>query len=69
MFNFADSFDYFLMTLGFLGALVMGAIIPGFAYAWGVVINSFSVEGSDMVEETKKGMLIFIYLGIVAFIA
>lgn len=49
MFNFADSFDYFLMTLGFLGALVMGAIIPGFAYAWGVVINSFSVEGSDMV--------------------
>ena len=68
LFRFATSFDYLLMILGTLGAVGVGASLPGFAYSWGVMIGAF-VDGEDVVEPAREAMLLFVYLGIGTFAA
>ena len=42
MFRFATGFDYFLMVLGSIGAISVGAAMPAFAFLWGQMTDSFT---------------------------
>lgn len=56
------------MALGSLGAIAMGASMPAFAFLMGDMLNGFA-STDEMVEESKKTMLTFIYVGIGVFFA
>lgn len=56
------------MAVGTVAAMVMGVGLPVFSFILGDTINNFQ-DMTSMVEESKKTMLIFIYVGIGAFAA
>lgn len=67
LFSFADSYDYFLMALGSIGACIHGASVPIFFIFFGKLINIigmaylFPVEASHKVA---KYSLDFVYLSV-----
>ena len=44
MFRFATCFDVFLMIMGSIGAIALGASMPAFAYIWGQMTDAFQDE-------------------------
>lgn len=61
MFRFATGLDYFLMILGSLGAIAVGAAMPAFAFIWGKMTDSFGT--TSIVDSSRETMYIFFYLG------
>jgi threonine/homoserine/homoserine lactone efflux protein len=64
MFRFADKFDYFMMIAGSLGGLALGVCTPLFILFWGQFTNVFGQSVDQIVEESLKELIKFIYLGI-----
>lgn len=69
MFRFATCLDWFLMTVGAIGGLCVGAALPAFSFLWGRITDDIVNGGDGMVEATKETMLIFIYVGLGIFFA
>ena len=68
LFRFATGFDYFLMVLGSIAAIGMGAALPSFALLWGNMTDSFGQGGQAMVDAAFNSMLQFIYIGAAVFV-
>jgi ATP-binding cassette, subfamily B (MDR/TAP), member 1 len=64
LFRFADKWDYLMMTLGTLGGLGLGAATPVFILFWGNFTDVFSSGPDVIVDEARKQLLNFVYLGI-----
>ncbi|MFS7948140.1 putative ABC-type xenobiotic transporter [Helianthus anomalus] len=72
LFSFADKFDYILMLLGSIGAIVHGSSMPFFFLLFGQMVNGFGKNQSDfntMVHEVSKYALYFVYLGLVVCVS
>lgn len=60
LFSFADSYDYFLMALGSVGACIHGASVPVFFIYFGKLINIiglaylFPKEASHKVAKARE---------------
>lgn len=68
LFSFADKYDYFLMGLGSLGAIVHGSSMPIFFLLFGQMVNGFGKNQSDlhtMTHEVSKYALYFVCLGLI----
>ncbi|KAG9159775.1 hypothetical protein Leryth_007793 [Lithospermum erythrorhizon] len=68
LFSFADKYDYCLMALGSLGAIVHGSSMPVFFLLFGEMVNGFGKNQMDlhkMTHEVAKYALYFVYLGLV----
>ncbi|XP_047315290.1 ABC transporter B family member 9-like [Impatiens glandulifera] len=70
LFSFADRFDYFLMTVGTVGAVANGLSQPLMTLIFGQLINSFgTTSSSQIVQEVSKVSLNFLYLAIASAVA
>ncbi|KAJ0431507.1 putative ABC-type xenobiotic transporter [Helianthus annuus] len=68
LFTFADSYDYFLMFLGSLGACVHGASVPVFFIFFGKLINIIGLAylfPKEASHKVAKYSLDFVYLSVV----
>ncbi|GMH26965.1 hypothetical protein Nepgr_028808 [Nepenthes gracilis] len=68
LFSSADKYDWFLMVLGSLGAIVHGSSMPVFFLLFGEMVNGFGKNQSDlntMTHEVSKYALYFVYLGLI----
>ncbi|KAL5722705.1 ABC-type xenobiotic transporter [Ranunculus cassubicifolius] len=68
LFSFADKYDWFIMSVGSLGAIIHGSAMPVFFLLFGQMVNGFGKNQSDlhsMVHEVSKYSLYFVYLGLV----
>lgn len=68
LFSFADKYDYLLMFVGTIGAVIHGAAMPVFFVFFGELINGFGKNQRNpakMVDEVSKYALNFLYLGLV----
>ncbi|XP_057520627.1 ABC transporter B family member 19 [Amaranthus tricolor] len=68
LFSFADKYDYVLMSLGSLGAVIHGSSMPVFFLLFGEMVNGFGKNQSDlqtMTHEVSKYALYFVYLGLI----
>ncbi|XP_026454965.1 ABC transporter B family member 2-like isoform X1 [Papaver somniferum] len=68
LFEFADAFDYVLMGIGSLGAIVHGASVPVFFIFFGNLINIIGVAylfPASVSHKVAKNALEFVYLSIV----
>lgn len=68
LFSFADKYDYMLMSLGSLGAVIHGSSMPVFFLLFGQMVNGFGKNQSNlnaMVNEVSKYSLYFVYLGLI----
>jgi len=54
LFSFADKYDYFLMGLGSLGAIVHGSSMPVFFLLFGQMVNGFGKNQSDLHTMTHE---------------
>lgn len=57
LFSFADKYDWFLMILGSLGAIVHGSSMPIFFLLFGEMVNGFGKNQMDlhkMIHEVSK---------------
>ncbi|CAM6102631.1 unnamed protein product [Calypogeia fissa] len=66
LFSFADSFDYVLMTLGSLGAIVHGAALPIMFLFLGKLLNGLGGGSSNLVDTVNKYSTYFLVLGVVS---
>jgi len=41
LYRFADGYDYILLALGIIFAMVAGCSFPWFAYLWGKILDAF----------------------------
>ncbi|KAL4581746.1 hypothetical protein LXL04_006274 [Taraxacum kok-saghyz] len=72
LFSFANKYDYALMILGSIGAIIHGSSMPCFFLLFGQMINGFGKNQSDlntMTHEVSKYALYFVYLGLVVCIS
>lgn len=69
LFRFATCFDYFLIVIGTIGAAVTGVAMPAFVLLWGDITQEFGSDPAVVEGLVKDLMLIFIYIGLGAFIA
>ncbi|KMS99218.1 hypothetical protein BVRB_2g046570 [Beta vulgaris subsp. vulgaris] len=72
LFSFADKYDYFLMSLGSLGAVIHGSSMPVFFLLFGEMVNGFGKNQSDlqtMTHEVSKYALYFVYLGLIVCVS
>ncbi|KAI3983884.1 hypothetical protein MKX01_011592, partial [Papaver californicum] len=68
LFEFADAFDYVLMGIGSLGAIVHGASVPVFFIFFGNLINIIGIAylfPASVSHKVAKYSLDFVYLSIV----
>ncbi|CAH9092477.1 unnamed protein product [Cuscuta epithymum] len=68
LFCFADRYDWMLMGLGSLGAVVHGVSMPVFFLLFGQMVNGFGKNQTDfysMTHEVSKYALYFVYLGLI----
>ncbi|KAL4197759.1 hypothetical protein AMTRI_Chr04g252710 [Amborella trichopoda] len=68
LFSFSDSYDWFVMTIGTVGAVVHGSSMPVFFLFFGDLVNGFGKNQMDlrkMTEEVSKYALYFVYLGLI----
>lgn len=57
LFSFADKYDWVLMSLGSLGAIVHGSSMPVFFLLFGEMVNGFGKNQTDfhsMTHEVSK---------------
>lgn len=65
LFSFADKFDYVLMILGTIGAIIHGSSMPFFFLLFGQMVNGFGKNQTDlntMTHEVSKVIFIIITL-------
>ncbi|KAF5175694.1 Abc transporter b family member [Thalictrum thalictroides] len=68
LFTFADKYDWFIMSVGSIGAIIHGSAMPVFFLLFGKMVNGFGQNQSDlhaMVHEVSKYSLYFVYLGLI----
>ncbi|EGC33546.1 hypothetical protein DICPUDRAFT_80697 [Dictyostelium purpureum] len=73
MFRFSSKFDYLLMFVGSFCAIANGATMPAISIAFGRLLNVFSPDNFkdpnyDLMDQVTKNALIFVYIGIGAFV-
>ena len=54
LFSFADKFDYMLMSLGTIGAIIHGSSMPFFFLLFGQMVNGFGKNQSDLTTMTHE---------------
>ncbi|KVH92714.1 AAA+ ATPase domain-containing protein [Cynara cardunculus var. scolymus] len=54
LFSFADKFDYVLMILGSIGAIIHGSSMPFFFLLFGQMVNGFGKNQSDLSTMTHE---------------
>ncbi|PIA62615.1 hypothetical protein AQUCO_00200550v1 [Aquilegia coerulea] len=68
LFTFADKYDWFIMSIGSIGAIIHGSAMPVFFLLFGKMVNGFGQNQSDlhsMVHQVSKYSLYFVYLGLI----
>jgi ATP-binding cassette subfamily B (MDR/TAP) protein 1 len=68
LFRFAHTKDVVLMVLGIICASALGASYPLFSFLWGDMIDSLALVDADIIGESRKLLIRFIYLGVGACI-
>ncbi|CAA2995558.1 ABC transporter B family member 1 [Olea europaea subsp. europaea] len=66
LFRFADGLDYFLMTIGTIGAIVHGSSLPLFLRFFADLVNSFGSNANNvdkMTQEVLKYAFYFLVVG------
>ncbi|XP_057835072.2 ABC transporter B family member 19 [Cryptomeria japonica] len=72
LFTFVDKYDWFLMSLGSVGAIIHGSAMPVFFLLFGELINGFGKNQDNpakMADLVSKNALNFIYLGLVVLVS
>ena len=69
LFSQANSYDYFLMTLGLLGAIVTGVSSPVFNIIFGKVLDTLNTNPESFSNEISQLALDFFYIGLANFIS
>ncbi|KAH7847597.1 hypothetical protein Vadar_027922 [Vaccinium darrowii] len=64
LFSFADKYDWFLMILGTVGAIVNGSSVPVFFVLLGDMLNGFGKNQADLNTMLHEYALYFVYLGL-----
>lgn len=66
LFRFAEGFDYMLIALGIIFAMVAGCSFPWFSYLWGKILDSFlfANDPAQRLENATYYRNIFFYLGL-----
>lgn len=54
LFSFADKFDYLLMTVGSVGAVIHGSSMPFFFLLFGQMVNGFGKNQMDLRKMTDE---------------
>lgn len=54
LFTFADKYDYLLMSVGSLGAIIHGSSMPVFFLLFGEMVNGFGKNQSDLQTMTNE---------------
>lgn len=54
LFSFADKYDWALMTLGSVGAVIHGSSMPIFFLLFGEMVNGFGQNQSDLTTMTQE---------------
>lgn len=54
LFSFADKYDYILMILGSIGAIIHGSSMPCFFLLFGHMVNGFGKNQSDLTTMTQE---------------
>eukprot|EP01116_Phalansterium_solitarium_P020443 TRINITY_DN602_c0_g2_i1.p1 TRINITY_DN602_c0_g2~~TRINITY_DN602_c0_g2_i1.p1 ORF type:complete len:247 (+),score=94.67 TRINITY_DN602_c0_g2_i1:80-820(+) len=67
LFRFATAFDGLLIFLGLIGAFASGASRPVYMIFFGEIFNA--INGANIVDEVSQLSLVFVYIGIVTFVA
>ena len=57
------------MLIGTFCAIITGGVMPVFAILWGEMTDVFNQGGDVMQNKAKDLMIIFIYIGVGAFLA
>eukprot|EP00743_Colponemidia_sp_Colp-15_P010726 GILK01011850.1.p1 GENE.GILK01011850.1~~GILK01011850.1.p1 ORF type:complete len:1311 (+),score=265.06 GILK01011850.1:141-3935(+) len=70
LFRFADSTDKLLMLLGSIAAIGNGGALPAFSIVFGSMIDTLgaSATAEDMYNSVKENALLFVYIGLGAFL-
>uniref|UniRef100_A0A7S0R4U3 ATP-binding cassette transporter n=1 Tax=Chlamydomonas leiostraca TaxID=1034604 RepID=A0A7S0R4U3_9CHLO len=69
LFSTADGLDILLMSLGLIGAIGGGIMMPLFAVVFGDFIDAFGAPDTDFMNTVSNIALKFLYLAIGAFVA
>eukprot|EP00027_Filamoeba_sp_ATCC50430_P014648 CAMPEP_0168577562 /NCGR_PEP_ID=MMETSP0413-20121227/20855_1 /TAXON_ID=136452 /ORGANISM="Filamoeba nolandi, Strain NC-AS-23-1" /LENGTH=169 /DNA_ID=CAMNT_0008611329 /DNA_START=70 /DNA_END=576 /DNA_ORIENTATION=+ len=69
LFTYATPFDYLLMFLGSLGAVIVGFAMPAFAFIFGKMVDDFNVSMDELYHKIVNTSLYFLYVGIAAWVA
>ena len=63
-FMFADGTDKALLTVGIIGAFLMGSALPSFGFLFGEVTDSFTGDPQELLEKIEFISLVFLILGV-----
>lgn len=61
LFSFADKYDWVLMILGSVGAVIHGSSMPVFFLLFGEMVNGFGKNQSDLTTMTQEVSKVFFF--------
>ncbi len=62
LFRFADTKDKVLIAFGTVGAIIAGAMLPGFSIVFGEMMNG--INGTNFMGKIEELALVFFYMGL-----
>ncbi len=68
MFSFANSWDIVLITIGTLGAIITGGVMPFFSVLMGEIVDGFNGDSADFKDKIGTLCLILVFGGCVNFV-
>lgn len=66
-FRYATASDVLMMTLGIVGGIITGSLIPFFQFLFGRMMDSLNT-GANIVEAVSEVAIVFAYMSAVAFV-
>jgi ATP-binding cassette subfamily B (MDR/TAP) protein 1 len=71
LFRFAESYEYLLLALGVVFAMVAGCSFPWFAYLWGKILDAFlyANDADARLDSAIHYRNIFFYVGVGALVS
>ncbi|GFZ11657.1 ABC transporter family protein [Actinidia rufa] len=68
LFKYSTMFDFILVVLGCLGALINGGSLPWYSYLFGNFVNQISTDKNEMMKEVDKICLVMTGLAAIVMV-